>query len=192
MADIQPTPPPDDLHPLDAYVNKKNVAMRHRDMVLGFLVTIIAFILYLSFAILTALLHLPSLTHIVAWLLVVAAHTYTVLQGFRLKFALGENAFFSLLFAVCLAIPVLNLAAIISVHNEAVRLLRRAGLRIGIIGVSERDYNRVYAPWLCLWCDYDLTGNRSGICSECGNRIPPDMLAVIAKRESTVTQTAAR
>ena len=34
-----------------------------------------------------------------------------------------------------------------------------------------RDFRRVYPPSRCPKCGYNLTGNVSGICPECGERI---------------------
>lgn len=34
--------------------------------------------------------------------------------------------------------------------------------------------NRAASPKLCWTCGYDLTGNITGICSECGTPIHPD------------------
>ena len=44
----------------------------------------------------------------------------------------------------------------IVVHNVVAGPLRRASLR---------------KPRLCLGCDYNLTGNESGLCPECGTEI---------------------
>lgn len=32
---------------------------------------------------------------------------------------------------------------------------------------------RRHAPGRCNRCDYDLTGNESGVCPECGTKVPP-------------------
>lgn len=114
-----------------------------------------------------------------------------VIRGVILKYALGENLFFSVAFAFLLFAPVLNVFAILAVNQEAIQLLKRAGLRIEFAGVGQRAYERVYAPWLCRWCDYDLTGNRSGVCPECGHTLPEDMPTILAKREAALAETNA-
>jgi hypothetical protein len=46
---------------------------------------------------------------------------------------------------------------------------------------------RRYSPSACVHCGYDLTGNTSGVCSECGAPLPADMTPPPAdlKQEST-------
>lgn len=33
-------------------------------------------------------------------------------------------------------------------------------------------HNRRIPPWYCKSCGYNLTGNRSGVCPECGSVVP--------------------
>jgi rubrerythrin len=42
-------------------------------------------------------------------------------------------------------------------------------------------YWRNKRPWGCKQCAYDLTGNTSGICPECGNPIPEDQARTIGR-----------
>ena len=51
--------------------------------------------------------------------------------------------------------------------------LQRAGLHVGFMGVNQDDIERVLNPRLCTICGYDLTGNVTGICPECGRPITP-------------------
>lgn len=45
------------------------------------------------------------------------------------------------------------------------------GILVGVPFAVGRRRNPSYLPGHCQTCGYDLTGNESGICSECGTRI---------------------
>ncbi len=51
--------------------------------------------------------------------------------------------------------------------NEAIALA--AGLVVGMLAIRKR--RQPYLPPLCIKCGYDLTGDESGVCPECGERI---------------------
>lgn len=67
--------------------------------------------------------------------------------------------------------PCGNLFVLILVNLGVTRTLRRAGLRVGFMGVPDEEVERVLDPNLCTGCGYSLTGNVSGICPECGRSI---------------------
>jgi hypothetical protein len=67
-----------------------------------------------------------------------------------------------------------NLLLLLSVNISVTRTLRRAGLRAGFWGMKDEDVKRVLDPTLCRGCDYNLTGNISGICPECGRPLDLD------------------
>lgn len=185
---IDSIPSPDD-YPLDAYVNKRAVARRHRATLFGFAATVgLLSLIPIVFILDVRLSRTPRLTQFIM-VAAIVPYAYTIMQAFLLKYALGENTFFSVLFAVCMAIPVVNMIVLLSANADAISLLRRAGLRVGFWGVSAKNYNRRFSPWLCHWCDYDLTGNRSGVCSECGNKIPATMHGILAQRETEMAVT---
>jgi hypothetical protein len=68
--------------------------------------------------------------------------------------------------------PCANLVILLLVNSQATRALRKAGLRVGLMGVKDEDVVRLLSPNLCRQCAYDLTGNVSGRCPECGTLIP--------------------
>ncbi len=70
-------------------------------------------------------------------------------------------------------VPVLSLLIMLVINLQATRKLREAGLHVGFLGVREEDVIRLQ-PNLCGQCGYDLTGNVSGICPECGTAVAAD------------------
>jgi hypothetical protein len=46
-------------------------------------------------------------------------------------------------------------------------------------------------PGSCGHCGYDLTGNVSGVCPECGTRVPPGRSAPSARFDTAATERAA-
>jgi hypothetical protein len=72
------------------------------------------------------------------------------------------------LFVLTSWMPAVNLLVLLYVNRRVIQALRRAGLRVGFMGVKDEDVVRRLSPYLCLTCGYDLTGNVSGICPECG------------------------
>jgi hypothetical protein len=64
--------------------------------------------------------------------------------------------------------PCANLFLLLLVNMSATRTLRRAGLHVGFMGVKPEEIERVVNPDLCSHCGYNLTGNVSGFCTECG------------------------
>ena len=46
-----------------------------------------------------------------------------------------------------------------------------ANLCIATVLLRRRDRRKASRPGLCVKCGYDLTGNKSGVCPECGKAI---------------------
>lgn len=69
-------------------------------------------------------------------------------------------------------IPIVNVVVLLVVNQAACSVLRQAGLRVGPLGVRQEDLSRIgEITGRCTHCWYDLTGNVSGYCPECGTRI---------------------
>lgn len=64
-----------------------------------------------------------------------------------------------------------NLLLLILINMSVTGTLRRAGLHVGLMGVKPNEIERVLDPNLCKKCGYNLTGNVSGICPECGSEL---------------------
>jgi hypothetical protein len=69
--------------------------------------------------------------------------------------------------------PCFNILLLIMVSMSATGTLRNAGIRVGFWGAKDDDVIRALNPMLCRGCGYDLTGNVSGRCPECGRDVPP-------------------
>jgi len=67
--------------------------------------------------------------------------------------------------------PCVNLLVLILVNMSATHQLRRVGIRVGFLGVDREELERVLNTDLCTRCGYNLTGNVTGICPECGGAI---------------------
>jgi len=73
--------------------------------------------------------------------------------------------------AICaclMPVPAVNLAVMAVASSQAATALRKAGIRVGIFGVSDQKVLAHRNLNLCRQCGYDLTGNVSGRCPECG------------------------
>lgn len=92
-----------------------------------------------------------------------------VLATIWMSAALPHRAALIILFVLTCWMPMVNFLVLLYINNRATRVLRRAGLRVGFMGVKDDDVVRRLSPYLCLTCGYDLTGNVSGICPECGS-----------------------
>jgi len=64
--------------------------------------------------------------------------------------------------------PCVNLFVLLLINASATRTLRRAGVRVRFMGVDPDELERALNTDLCKGCGYNLTGNVSGICPECG------------------------
>ena len=65
-------------------------------------------------------------------------------------------------------IPCGDLIVLFAVNFFVTATLQRAGLPLGLLGVSAEAVERHLNSNLCRGCGYDLTGNVSGRCPECG------------------------
>jgi len=85
--------------------------------------------------------------------------------------AQGTHVLIVILLAILMIAPCGSLLILLAVDMSATRTLRRVGLKVGFMGVKDEEVERLLNPMLCKGCGYDLTGNVSGICSECGRPI---------------------
>ncbi len=104
---------------------------------------------------------------------------YVCLRVMRLN---GSDWFVIVLITPFLLPPGFNLAVVYLVDYAALRTLRRAGLEIGFLGMRASDARKALLANDCINCGYNLTGNVSGVCPECGeNVIPP--IAIPPRRQ---------
>lgn len=83
----------------------------------------------------------------------------------------GVSTVETVLCGIVMLAPCANILMAMLVSESARRCLRQAGLPVGPIGIGREHVERIFDRDLCSRCGYDLTGNVSGICPECGSRI---------------------
>jgi len=84
----------------------------------------------------------------------------------------GTHVVVIVLAAILLFAPCGGILILLLINRRATRLLRAAGLRVGLMGVNPDEVERILDPNLCTTCGYNLTGNLSGLCPECGTPLP--------------------
>jgi hypothetical protein len=86
--------------------------------------------------------------------------------------ARGAHVLLIGLCGILMIAPCINLMVLLLVNMSATRTLRRAGIRVGLMGADPEEVERMVNPDLCNECGYNLTGNVSGHCPECGAVVP--------------------
>jgi hypothetical protein len=87
--------------------------------------------------------------------------------------AQGTHPIVTILCAIVMIAPTGNLLLLVLINRSVTRTLRKAGLHVGFMGVKDEEVERVLDPSLCRGCGYNLTGNVSGVCPECGRAVVP-------------------
>ncbi len=100
-----------------------------------------------------------------SWAVLILAMAVTVVLVLHAE---GNHVLMIILCALCAFAPCANFVLLVLVNNSATRTLRRAGILVGFMGASAAEVERALNPDLCKGCSYNLTGNVSGICPECG------------------------
>ena len=90
---------------------------------------------------------------------------------------------FTVFIGVC-AIPSRGSSSLLSLLVPILLFFMAVVMFIGSC-IYKRRYRCMLAMHQCTYCTYDLTGNISGVCSECGTPIPEwqkDKLAIVSDR----------
>jgi predicted RNA-binding Zn-ribbon protein involved in translation (DUF1610 family) len=82
--------------------------------------------------------------------------------------SLQTNVLMILIGTALLCISFLGVIVLLLEIRRAAIVLQRAGIPAGFFGIDDSEVVRMFAPHLCRKCGYNLTGNVSGICPECG------------------------
>jgi len=106
-------------------------------------------------------------------LLQVAIQILMVVGVVLLLWARGSHILLIILCGLLMLAPCVSLLVLVLVNMSATHALRRAGVRVGFMGVKDEDVERIINPDLCTGCGYNLTGNVSGYCPECGRALEP-------------------
>jgi predicted Zn-ribbon and HTH transcriptional regulator len=102
-----------------------------------------------------------SMVHLLIWALTIAA---VVL----LEVDLRTNPAMVVLAGIFAAAPCVNLVILLIVNRHATKALQQAGIKVGLFGASREAVEKASDPCACPGCGYNLTGNVSGFCPECG------------------------
>lgn len=98
----------------------------------------------------------------------------------RLIAVIRKNIAIAILPAVLMLAPCINLVLMFLVNQSAIVTLRKVGLNKGFKGFcSDKEVVRRLNPMLCRECGYNLTGNISGRCPECGTELPRESLEAV-------------
>lgn len=89
----------------------------------------------------------------------------------QLMAATGTHILLRILLIVLLFAPCINLIVLLGINHRATKLLRRVGVRVGLLGARDEDVIRHISTLHCRTCGYSLIGNISGICPECGTPV---------------------
>jgi hypothetical protein len=76
-----------------------------------------------------------------------------------------------ILVAFFLFAPCANLLVLLAINGRATRMLRKAGLKVSLLGVADEQVVRYLGAYRCRICGYSLIGNVSGRCPECGTPV---------------------
>lgn len=88
----------------------------------------------------------------------------------RLARAAGWNLVLVVLAAVLMFVPLVNFLLILAVNHRATILLRRHGVRVGLLGVGNEELVKL-VEGVCRGCGYSLEGLVGGVCPECGTAV---------------------
>ena len=133
------------------------------------LLWLILFMILMWFAAI-ALVQYPVAVLIVL-LLRLAIHFGALIQVTRLCYATGTGIVVTILVAFLMLLPLLNLIIMLVVNVQATGQLKRAGLRVGLMGASPDQLVKL-REGACNGCGYDLAGLDASICPECGLQKP--------------------
>jgi len=99
---------------------------------------------------------------------ILIASLITGIQVLRLLGALRTHFAVRAIYLVLAFAPCANILVVLAVNSRACQALRKAGLKVGFMGVTDEVVVTQLAANRCRKCGYNLTGNISGRCPECG------------------------
>lgn len=98
----------------------------------------------------------------------VACIAVSAVQFFQLMGGLRMSMIVRIVVAPLLLAPCISLLVLLIVNSRATSALQAAGLTFGFLGVSDEQVTRMLGAYACRSCGYNLFGNTSGVCTECG------------------------
>jgi hypothetical protein len=104
-------------------------------------------------------------------LLMIVVYLAMIVGAVLVLHAQGNHILIIILSGIVMLAPCGNLLLLVLINMSVTRTLRRAGIRVGFMGANLADVERAINPLLCRGCGYNLVGNVSGYCPECGRPI---------------------
>lgn len=77
------------------------------------------------------------------WPIMIVTLPFMVFAGYRLATALGMSTESTVLFLIAMLIPFLGLVCLLVLNARATRALRKAGVRVGLLGAKGSDLETV-------------------------------------------------
>jgi len=156
-------------------VNMRVVAQRQRRLLWLVLGAVLGQVLY--FTMLPLLIQpVGSAVHPVVsaalTFFLLALHILIAVGVVLMMMATRSHIVIVILYAILGFAPCFNLVILLAANSRATRTLRKAGLHVGFMGVKDEEVVRLLSFNRCRQCGYNLTGNVSGRCPECGKDIP--------------------
>lgn len=148
----------------------RKLARRQRWMIWLVLIVIVAQFLPFVSA-LPLLAQFGIIILIIAAVIQIAFHILSVIGVVLLLSAQGNHPAIIVLTGLVMLAPCVNLLTLLLVNQSVTRTLKRAGLKVRLMGVDPAQLERVLNIDVCHSCGYNLTGNVTGICPECGEPI---------------------
>lgn len=160
-------------------VDLRIVARRHRQALWATLAIVILNGLAIAIPLLTSsvgggigrawLRFLPSQVATSFPILAIAAGVVAVVLVIRLTMAMRMHPLMIFIHALIALAPCVGVLSLMSACSQAMAMLRREGLKVGLLGTSEEELQRALAPNCCRNCGYTLARGAPQVqCPECG------------------------
>lgn len=152
------------LHERGKQFNLAAIAKWHRLLLRGVALLLLGLVLIVATWMLA-----PNFL-LVAYSICAAIAVGVVVVVGRLAVLCGHSPAAVVVTCICMIIPFVALVMILSINGTAISLLRRTGVRVGLLGVPEPEMVKLYKGW-CSRCGYYLHGLRIDRCPERGMMI---------------------
>lgn len=113
----------------------------------------------------------PPIVDVVSLVVIIALDLVALVFTIQLMSALQYHILLRVLLGLLMFAPCVNLIVLLAINSSATNALRAAGLKVGLLGVSDEQVVRLLGANRCRECGYLLVGNTTGICPECGSAV---------------------
>lgn len=149
-----------------------NVARRQRQLLWTLLASLLAFGFDLAGADLLFSKMSPEFGDLIWLVLYLGVALASVVVAFMLMAALRIGLLWRVLCIPLLLMGLFQLILLLLINRRATRVLRSLGVKVGLMGADLEAVRIALNPSLCRACGYNLTGNTSNVCPECGTAVP--------------------